>query len=139
MSNGSYRRLATRLLFGCGLPLGPEDNVEDDAVVVGVGMVAVAVPIGRFKVKLNIAGYWVARLGGDDSVAEVRALPWVGSAGIDYPEGPPVFGDQPFRQGMCPLPEGTQDALRGRFMNPIRGAGIRCIDDLFRLPLYRCS
>ena len=63
----------------------PHHNMEDDIVVLDIGMMVVAIPITRSNVNLYIA-FDQARFAGNSCIPEVRAAIGVGSARVDYIE-----------------------------------------------------
>lgn len=50
----------------------PEHDVENNAVVIGVCVVVMAVPVGGVQVQLDVADYLIAVLGDDNGVVKVR-------------------------------------------------------------------
>ena len=91
-ANGDHGSRQARPLIGRGVASGPEDDVEHDAVVVGVAVVAVVVPVGGVQVELNVADYEAAVLGSDDGVQKVGTSSGAGPAGIEHPEASAVLG-----------------------------------------------
>jgi hypothetical protein len=70
--------------------------MEDDIVILDVGMMLMAIPITRSNVNLYIA-FDQARFAGDGCISEVRAGIAIGSAGVDYIELLVLRGSQ-----LCP-------------------------------------
>jgi hypothetical protein len=74
----------------------PHHNMEDDIVVLDIGMVFVAIPITGSNVNLYIA-FHEARFADNNCIPEVRAAIAVASAGVDYIELLILRGSQ-----LCP-------------------------------------
>jgi hypothetical protein len=86
--------------------------MQDHTIVVGVYVVAVAVPIGGVDVKLDVTGQKLSRLGRDHAVAEVRPGPATGPSRIDDPQGRAILGVQPSREDRRILPQDREGPLR---------------------------
>ena len=92
--------------------------MEDHAVVVGVEVVAVAVPARGIDMKLDVAGQELSGLGLDDRVAEVRPRLPAGTAGVDDPPATAVLRAQAVGQHVGPTPEAVEDPLPRPFVGP---------------------
>ena len=93
------------------MSLRRKDDVQHNAVIVGVRVVSVAVPAGRFYVNLYIAGKRLARFVEQHGVAKVRPRKRAAAAGIHHLQPMPVFGDKPVGERVRPAPQRNERAF----------------------------
>jgi hypothetical protein len=106
---------------GCGVP----DDVEDDAGIGGVTVVAMGVPRGGEQIDFDVAGEREIVIELDEGVVEIGAGFVVPEAGVEDADVATVEGIEGIAEETLVLPEGLEEALCGNAIRRIvEGDGI---------------
>src|SRR5690606_16910796 len=104
---GRYRHSAVVVQAGLGALVGPVDDVQGQAAVGRVAVVAVLAKGAGADVQLDVAAAFLA-LDGDQGVAEVGPAAAAGPAGLDDPQTAAVDQAEGLRREALGRPDARQ-------------------------------